>query len=680
MKRNLVFLLTLATLTLDAQDKHALIIAAGNYSPQTTWSNISSVNDVPLIKEAIISRGFDESSIAELTSNVSKNRIIEALTDLHERVKPGDIVFIHYSGHGYQIPDDDGDETDGLDEALVPEDAPNDEGKMMDLDFYSNYIRDDYLKIYFDQLRTKLGPEGNVLFTVDACHSGTMTRGVGIARGAMRTEFPDQNDLNRQHTTLAGSDFGLVENDENMATMACIFGSSEHELNYEYHTPELQCGSLSYAFSAAITETNHNSSYQALFDQLRSKMAAVAPRQTPHAEGQFNQVMFGGQLLPKVQYHRISRWVEDDIVAIDVGQLASVHNGSKVSFYPADTREIDETSPLATGEIVQSRMASSNVKILTGSLDRSRQGSIWAFVTEKNFGDLNVSVKMMNLNDSQRKQIQDFMIEYKFISPVDDFPADILMEYESGTGDIVLTTHTDHVIYREATNARRGAEFTVSQMQDIVEKITQVGQVKLLRSLEVKDNPRFIGSIRIIPFELKEGGSPTNPKDYVEVNLNKDRHRPTDVLTLPDESYFKFQITNHGRAFFFYTVLEVGPDNDIEVIIPTKHAQPQEYRVMPMDSSITFDLFQLGPPYGDHMLKLIVSDKPMDLRGIVQTRGSGQTRGNNTSFERLLFGSYRQESNTRGSRNQTLDIENIGVFSLVYRIEDPRRIAVRERD
>ena len=34
--------------------------------------------------------------------------------------KPGDAVFIYFSGHGAQIPDDNGDEADGLDEALLP--------------------------------------------------------------------------------------------------------------------------------------------------------------------------------------------------------------------------------------------------------------------------------------------------------------------------------------------------------------------------------------------------------------------------------------------------------------------------------------------------------------------------------------------------------------------------------
>jgi hypothetical protein len=40
--------------------------------------------------------------------------------------KPGDTVFIHFSGHGAQIPDDNGDEADQLDEVIIPSDFVDD--------------------------------------------------------------------------------------------------------------------------------------------------------------------------------------------------------------------------------------------------------------------------------------------------------------------------------------------------------------------------------------------------------------------------------------------------------------------------------------------------------------------------------------------------------------------------
>eukprot|EP00581_Thalassiosira_minuscula_P001705 CAMPEP_0183740120 /NCGR_PEP_ID=MMETSP0737-20130205/58786_1 /TAXON_ID=385413 /ORGANISM="Thalassiosira miniscula, Strain CCMP1093" /LENGTH=315 /DNA_ID=CAMNT_0025975105 /DNA_START=147 /DNA_END=1094 /DNA_ORIENTATION=+ len=74
--------------------------------------------------------------------------------------QPGDTVWIHYSGHGGRLPDQDGDEEDGYDETLCPIDF-NTAGQIRD---------DDLLKHLVKPMR-----EG-VLMTclMDCCHSGTV--------------------------------------------------------------------------------------------------------------------------------------------------------------------------------------------------------------------------------------------------------------------------------------------------------------------------------------------------------------------------------------------------------------------------------------------------------------------------------------------------------------------------
>jgi hypothetical protein len=74
--------------------------------------------------------------------------------------EPGDTVWIHYSGHGGRLPDDNGDEEDGYDETLIP------------VDFQSaGQIRDD------DVLKHLVKPmrEGvTMTCLMDCCHSGTV--------------------------------------------------------------------------------------------------------------------------------------------------------------------------------------------------------------------------------------------------------------------------------------------------------------------------------------------------------------------------------------------------------------------------------------------------------------------------------------------------------------------------
>jgi hypothetical protein len=64
------------------------------------------------------------SEVRIFTNEEATKRNLEmAVTQwLPQNTRPGDTVFIYFSGHGMQIPDDNGDERDGTDEILVPHD------------------------------------------------------------------------------------------------------------------------------------------------------------------------------------------------------------------------------------------------------------------------------------------------------------------------------------------------------------------------------------------------------------------------------------------------------------------------------------------------------------------------------------------------------------------------------
>jgi len=67
-------------------------------------------------------------------------------------------LWITYSGHGSWIRDSSGDESDGLDEVLVPTDYQT-----------AGYITDDLLRTYL----TKLDRRVRCYLVIDCCHSGT---------------------------------------------------------------------------------------------------------------------------------------------------------------------------------------------------------------------------------------------------------------------------------------------------------------------------------------------------------------------------------------------------------------------------------------------------------------------------------------------------------------------------
>jgi len=86
--------------------------------------------------------------------------ILAAYKEVVAQSKNGDAIFLHYSGHGTKLKDDDNDEADGFDEALVP------------LDFKDKgMIRDDDL---YDILVKPLAHGVHMVSLMDCCHSGTI--------------------------------------------------------------------------------------------------------------------------------------------------------------------------------------------------------------------------------------------------------------------------------------------------------------------------------------------------------------------------------------------------------------------------------------------------------------------------------------------------------------------------
>jgi metacaspase-1 len=124
------------------------------------------VNDCLNIRHMLINKfQVKESDIVLLTeaSNdlnliPTKANIITQMKKLVEGANSESRLFFHYSGHGSFIPDRNGDENDGHDEALCP------------LDYNKGLIVDDELR----QVLINPLPKGCNLFAIiDACHSGT---------------------------------------------------------------------------------------------------------------------------------------------------------------------------------------------------------------------------------------------------------------------------------------------------------------------------------------------------------------------------------------------------------------------------------------------------------------------------------------------------------------------------
>ncbi|MEO1576210.1 MAG: caspase family protein, partial [Pseudomonadota bacterium] len=161
-----------ATMTADPAtapgQRRALLIGISDYLHPDVSDLNGTLNDVARMTHVLTTRfGFAEDNIVTLLdAQATRAGMLAALEALAERSGPEDTVYIHFSGHGSQARDDDGEEDDGLDETLVPYDGRT--AGIAD-------ITDDELGAIIARLRTK-----NVLVVLDSCHSGTGTRSTAL--------------------------------------------------------------------------------------------------------------------------------------------------------------------------------------------------------------------------------------------------------------------------------------------------------------------------------------------------------------------------------------------------------------------------------------------------------------------------------------------------------------------
>ncbi|MBR0499836.1 MAG: caspase family protein [Bacteroidales bacterium] len=181
MKRMLTYLL-LCVLCIPSYGgtKRALVVCVGDYPSESGWNTLASQNDKALVLDLLDRCGFPSSNVVCLTeTEATYAAIVKALEELATVSRPGDQIYIHFSCHGQQITDQNGDEAlrdpkDRYDEALIPYDA----SVAYNWNGYrgEHHLIDDTLNDYLARIRKAIGSQGTILLVADACHSGDISR------------------------------------------------------------------------------------------------------------------------------------------------------------------------------------------------------------------------------------------------------------------------------------------------------------------------------------------------------------------------------------------------------------------------------------------------------------------------------------------------------------------------
>jgi hypothetical protein len=182
-------------------ENFALLIGVSNYPTLTKLPG--ATNDVKLMGEVLVRKGFKRSNIQTLADGISgkpsptRANILQALDQLVSKAGEGDYVYLHFSGHGSQQYADAKStehEADGLTEIFLPIDVGRSKGGRKPV---PNAIADFELIRY---LNTLLAKGAFVWGVFDACHSATLMR--------------DGDDFTNRH--VSPKDLGLDLDDRNL--------------------------------------------------------------------------------------------------------------------------------------------------------------------------------------------------------------------------------------------------------------------------------------------------------------------------------------------------------------------------------------------------------------------------------------------------------------------------------
>jgi hypothetical protein len=318
-----------------------------------------------------------------------------------------------------------------------------------------------------------------------------------------------------------------------------------------------------------------------------------------------------------------------------VGLAPAVSVGSLAQLISAENDRV-----ICRGEIISTALTSSILK-LDCPIDMIKDGILYKVeVLEKATPPIQLELAFDVDPGSKWKNLTEEIRDLQFVSP--------------------LTHANSYKLFTEGENlvlqSKEGYRIWTSQLNSS----DNLNKEHLLRELKAINQCQFLRK-----FEE------TNYSISVEVELiDQKTKQKLANQQLRVGSELELKVKNTGLREVYFSIIDIQPDNVINMLVPPPNGiyTAEEFYLLPGQEMIIPYKMIIGPPLGKDVLKVILTEKPVNLNAIISNKGNQRSMTKiHSPFERLLALSY---DNTRAYRRPRLKTGSLAVHGYVFEIVD----------
>jgi hypothetical protein len=586
---------------------YALLIGINYYFPNTLPNGSSykslrgCVRDINQVEDFLKQLPTPPNEIVKLTASNPENNspveppeqlptyenIIKSFQHITQIAKPGDRIYIHYSGHGGQAttiyPEYKGES--GQDETLVPTDIGSENGR---------YLRDLEFAYLLQQMVDK---QLQVTVVLDSCHSGGAVRG-GEDENARGSGVVDNTP--RPQDSLVASSEEIIKNWQNITgktsdpagnrtgtLLAKVKGyvllaaCQHYEAAYEYaFDGKERNGALTYWFLKTLWRDSSQTpdpsklmlTYRMLHDYINANIRSELHRkQTPVIMGESDRLIFGWESISSEYTATVTdiKTGKKQRIQLSVGELQGLERGAEFILYPFGTTTFSTEQQLALIKLVEVEGSTSWGEIKTTFSEQPIKVGDLAMLTlvsqnliRKVYLEINQAAEIDNIKQVKETIQGNSWIEFiDKMEQADYYVRVTIIDQEKATqyqvevneviDEIDDITQTP-ILHKFVLNVHNRYQFVIS----LIQRLIHLAKYQAVQSLKNNDNLSPMGhkiAVRIT----------TEP----DLNLDLKPEENLTEITITENETYSLEIQNHYSQPVYVAVFNLQPNWAISSVL-----------------------------------------------------------------------------------------------------------------